>query len=83
VLWDQDARIALPLLQRLRQVPGLVVGDNEPYTERDETGFTLRHHGAARGIPHVGLEIRQDEITSAEGEARYADLLRAALSPIL
>lgn len=83
VLWDQDARIPAPLIQNLGRGTGLVVGDNEPYTERDETGFTLRHHAGRRGLPHVVLEIRQDEISSAEGQARYADLIGEALSPIL
>ena len=34
VLWDQDGRIATPMLEILRKNPTLVVGDNEPYSAR-------------------------------------------------
>jgi predicted N-formylglutamate amidohydrolase len=83
VLWDDDPRIALPLMRELSRDPALVVGDNEPYTARDAVGFTMCHHAVARGLPHVMLEIRQDEIASDDGAGRYAGLIFAALQPIL
>jgi predicted N-formylglutamate amidohydrolase len=83
ILWDDDPRLPLPLLEHLGQVAGIVVGDNEPYSARDPHGFTMQHHAIARGLPHVLLELRQDEIATDEGARRYARLLHEALEPIL
>jgi predicted N-formylglutamate amidohydrolase len=83
VLWNRDGRVALPLLRELARRPGLVVGDNEPYSARLPTDFTIPHHAEARGLPHVTLELRQDEIADDEGAARYAALIAQALAPIL
>ncbi len=82
VLWNHDARMAGPLLRALNAVPGLEVGDNEPYSGR-EVGFTMARHAEAAGLPHVALEIRQDLIADAPGVARWVDVLATALSGIL
>jgi len=83
VLWDSDARIPGPLLAALRADPALVVGDNEPYSAREPQGYTVRHHAVARGLPHVAIELRQDLVADEAGAARWADILAAALAPIL
>jgi|HubBroStandDraft_1064217.scaffolds.fasta_scaffold00540_6 predicted N-formylglutamate amidohydrolase len=83
ILWDRDPRLALPLLAGLSALPGLVVGDNEPYSGRDPEGYTLQHHATRRGLPHVLIELRQDEIDTAAGAERFAGYLEAALAPIL
>jgi predicted N-formylglutamate amidohydrolase len=82
VLWDRDPRIAVPLLRELRQ-RGLTVGDNEPYSARGPTDFTMPYHAERRGLPHVMIEIRQDEIDSDDGAARYAEICALSLAPIL
>jgi len=69
VLFNRDARLAEPLLRLLRDEPGLVVGCNEPYAASDLTDFSLCHHGEARGIPCVELEIRQDLIADDDPAA--------------
>ena len=83
VLWDGDGRIASPLLGALRDDAALVVGDNEPYSARRPAGYTMRHHALEQGLPHVAIEIRQDEIADARGAAAWADRLAAVLRPIL
>jgi predicted N-formylglutamate amidohydrolase len=83
VLWDLDGRIALPLLEGLRGEPGLVVGDNEPYSAREPVGYTQRHHGAEPGLPHVALELRQDLVADDAGAAVWAERLARVLRPIL
>ena len=79
ILWDRDDRLAAPLLAALRAEPGLVVGDNAPYTGRLKNDCLYRH-GTARGLPHALIEIRQDLIGSDAGQIewaeRYARLLR-------
>ena len=69
----RDPRLAAPLLQLLREETGLVVGDNEPYSVGDLTDFTIIQHGERRGIPHVEVEIRQDLIAEAAGQAEWAE----------
>jgi len=73
VLYNEDdraARIAIPLLE----AEGLVVGDQEPYSGR-LLNATMNRHAEAEGRPYLGIEIRQDEITDAAGQARWAALL--------
>lgn len=82
VLWNRDPRMALPVLDRLRAVDGLVVGDNEPYSGR-EINYSLDTHAGAAGLPHVSFEIRQDLIADTDGAERWADLLARVLRPVL
>lgn len=82
LLWNRDARLVVPLLKALRADPALCVGDNEPYDGR-EVAYTMETHAAAAGLPHVGLEIRQDLIETAEGCEAWAQRLVKALDPVL
>jgi predicted N-formylglutamate amidohydrolase len=63
----------------LRSEPGLIVGDNEPYSGKEQIGYTLPHHGESRGIPHVEIEIRQDLIQLPSGQAEWSRRMTAAL----
>jgi predicted N-formylglutamate amidohydrolase len=83
ILWDADPRIAVPLLANLRAHADLVVGDNEPYSAKQPVGHTVRAHAVPAGLPHVAVEIRQDLIDTASGARHWAELLAAALDPIL
>ncbi len=81
VLWDADPRLALPLIDRLRADPDLVVGDNEPY-DGALAGDALYRHATARGLPHALVELRQDLIADAAGAAAWADRLAAILTEL-
>ena len=83
ILWDKDPRMPVPVLAALRREPGLVVGDNEPYSAREPAGYTVRHHAVTRGLPHLSVEIRQDLIATGAGTAEWADRLVRVLTPIL
>lgn len=83
ILWDRDPRIAVPMLEALRTEPGLVVGDNEPYSGRHPADYTVDVHADNRGWPHVCIEIRQDLVTDATGVAAWAERLARVLEPIL
>ena len=67
------------VLALLQAEPGIVAGDNEPYSVSDETDYTIPVHGERRGIPHVAIEIRQDLITEATGQAEWAERLARLL----
>jgi predicted N-formylglutamate amidohydrolase len=83
VLWNRDARLARPLIARLAATEGVVVGDNQPYSGRDEHGYTLPRHVEGAGIPHVLLEIRQDLIDTRHGAEEWSEKLYGALAPLL
>ena len=87
MLYNRDARLARPLLALLRREPDLVAGDKEPYAVSDETDYTIPVHGERRGLPHIGIEIRQDLIATDEGQrawaARLARLLPEAYRKLL
>ncbi len=71
ILWDNDDRLPAFLMDQLRAEPGIVVGDNEPYTGA-LIGDCLYQHGTKNGLPHVLIEIRQDLIAEAAGQAAWA-----------
>ncbi len=82
LLSNRDRRVADFLMQALRHEHGLEVGDNIPYRLTDDGDYGVPVHGEQRGLPHVLIELRQDEVASAAGQAawvrRLAPLLRAA-----
>jgi predicted N-formylglutamate amidohydrolase len=78
ILWDTDPRVARPLLKGLRAEPGLIIGDNEPYTGALR-GDTIWRHATRRGLPCALVEVRQDLVGDGEGVAEWAD----RLAPIL
>ncbi|MFG1409686.1 N-formylglutamate amidohydrolase [Xanthobacter sp. VTT E-85241] len=86
VLYNRDPRLARALFAMLEREPGLVVGDNEPYSVSDASDYTIPIHGERRGLLHVAVEIRQDLIAEAAGQAawgaRMAHLLVSALAAL-
>jgi predicted N-formylglutamate amidohydrolase len=83
VLWHRDSRLPQPLLAALRAEPDLVIGDNQPYSGRDERGFSIQAHGEQHGLPHVLIELRQDQVDTPGGAAGWAARLARLLGPIL
>lgn len=53
---------------------GLNVGDQLPYSGK-VLNATMNRHAEAQDIPYVGIEIRQDLISDAQGQERFAALL--------
>ena len=83
VMWDKDPRIALPMMENLRKVEDVCFGDNEPYSGRHSHDFTIDHHAEPAGLPHVGIEVRQDLVRDSAGARKWAGVLAAALQDIL
>lgn len=83
VLWDDDPRIAVPLLSALGGEAGLIVGDNKPYSAREPRGYTVSHHAHTPGFPHVAIELRQDLVADKAGAREWAGRLARLLKPIL
>lgn len=82
VLWDKDPRLALPLLEGLRAIPGIEVGDNVPYSGQLK-GDTLYRHGTARGLAHALVEVRQDLILGPEGQAEWGERLAEVVRKVM
>ena len=83
VLYHRDTRLAHALLAALKEEPDLVVGDNQPYSISDGSDFAVPVHGEQRGLLHVELEIRQDLIADAQGQAHWAQRLARILPTLL
>jgi len=84
VLYNEDDRLAGPAIAALK-AEGLIVGDQQPYSGR-LLNATMNRHAEANGIPYVGIEMRQDLVGDAAGQARFAERLarmlgNAALKP--
>jgi predicted N-formylglutamate amidohydrolase len=79
VLYNRDRRFAGILYDMLRRDPKLIIADNQPYFVSDKTDYTIPRHAEDRGLPHVEIELRQDLIGDAAGQADWAHRLAAAL----
>ena len=79
VLYNRDRRFAGLVLEMLRREPGLTVADNQPYFVSDETDYSIPHHGEARGLPHVEIEIRQDLLLDEAGQREWAQRITRVL----
>jgi predicted N-formylglutamate amidohydrolase len=77
-----DRRIADPLLAALRRERDLIVGDNEPYSPKDNVDYTIRRHGRERGLPNVMIEIRNDLVADEAAQREWVDRLAGALGAL-
>ena len=76
VLHDRgDTRFAIALLSALRELPDIVVGDNEPY-RMDSTDYTVPHHAFPRATLYAEIEVRQDLIADAAGIKQWSERLQ-------
>lgn len=83
VLWDRDSALAQQLLAALRRNPGIVVGDNEPYSARGKFDFSRMHHASTAGLPYALVEIREDLLASPRRITYFSNMLGDALERAL
>ncbi len=74
-----ERTFAEAMLAVLRRDKALVVGDNEPYSARDNVDYTIRRHGYDRGLPHVMIEVRNDLLRAARDIAAWVERLADAV----
>lgn len=73
ILYNEDNRlagIAIPGFMDL----GLTVGDQLPYSGQ-LLNYTMDRHAEARNIPYLGIEMRQNEVATADQQAQMADMI--------
>ncbi|MEX4006255.1 N-formylglutamate amidohydrolase [Neoaquamicrobium sediminum] len=80
LLYNRDDRLARKLMTAIVGLDDTVnAAFNEPYTGNDLTDYAIPVHGEKRGIEHVLIEIRNDLIADAAGQARWAEFLAVAI----
>ncbi len=72
VLHRGDSVFSRRVLTLLRAAEGDAAGDNQPYA-MDGTDNTVPLHADAHGLDYLELEVRQDLLADAAGQARIAD----------
>jgi Predicted N-formylglutamate amidohydrolase len=77
ILYNADDRLAQPVIAALAG-EGLLVGDQQPYSGK-LLNATMNRHAEANAILYAGIEMRQDLVGDAAGQARFADLLARTL----
>ena len=82
IIHDGDERLSAPLIAALEALKRFTVGENEPYSPTDRVYFTLEKHARSRGLSCAMVEIRNDEIADAAGQAKWAELLAGILGRI-
>ena len=74
ICWDCDNRLATPFISSLKS-EGFCVGENQPYGFDELSDFTIPEHGLKRGIPHILIEVRNDQIRDEAGIENWSQRL--------
>lgn len=82
VMFSHDDRLGRALIKALSAEPGVVVGENEPYSGFIH-GYAQKLHGLAQVLPHAQIEVRQDLIGDETGQKKWAGILARALAPLI
>jgi predicted N-formylglutamate amidohydrolase len=67
-----DRSLADPILARLLRPGDITVGDNQPYDLDPRVDYSIPFHAMRRGLPHLQVEFRQDEIADATAQRQWA-----------
>ena len=70
------------MLVALRE-EGLTVGENQPYGFEELPDFTIPEYGLKRGLPHILLEIRNDQIRGDKDIKTWAERIALHLTAAL
>lgn len=81
LLWQQRAPYVDALLRWFSN-RGWEIGDNHPYDGRDALGYSLERHALRRGLPHVLLELRQDQVYTPQLQRIWALRIADALCAV-
>jgi len=74
-----DRRLTDPVLAALRRPGDVIVGDNEPYDLDPAVDYSTPFHALSRGLRHLQVEFRQDELPDAAAQRRWAERFAQAL----
>jgi predicted N-formylglutamate amidohydrolase len=77
---NENRRATDPALTALRQLDGIVVGDNEPYDMNTDEDYSTPEHALSRGLDYLQVEFRQDMVATPEGQKRFAEFFAPAVA---
>ncbi|MBA3677225.1 MAG: N-formylglutamate amidohydrolase [Sphingosinicella sp.] len=80
ILYNEDDRAARVAIEAL-QARGIPTGDNLPYSGKI-LNTTMNMHAEARGLPYLGIEVRQDLISDDIGIAHWASILAPVIAEV-
>lgn len=84
LLYNRDPRLGLALATAVRaDNPGLIVTENAPYQCSDLTDYAVPVHAEPRGVLHVLVEIRNDQIATPDAQEAWAGILTRGLKRAL
>lgn len=83
IMWKNDPRLPLPLIEAIRSCGRFSVQDNQPYSFVENDWFTLDRHGLSIGVPNAYVEVRSDLIADQASIQTMADVLEASIRRIL
>lgn len=75
VLYNKQSAPSKRAIAMLREETNWTIGDQQPYSGV-LLNASMNRHAEANHIPYIGIEMRQDCIASAEGQALFASTLR-------
>jgi predicted N-formylglutamate amidohydrolase len=75
----EDRSLVNPLLEALGSSNEFSVGDNQPYNLDPKVDYSTPSHAIRRGLRHLQVEFRQDEIGTAAGQKLWAERFAMAL----
>ena len=67
------------VLAALRHDGDIMVGDNQPYDLDPKIDFSIPFHAMRRNLTHLQVEFRQDEVSDASAQRRWAVRFAQAL----
>jgi predicted N-formylglutamate amidohydrolase len=80
LLHNRDSCFARRMMDAFVSInPKVAAGHNQPYTVDDLSDFTIPVHGERRKLPHVLIEVRNDQLGDEPGQKHWAHLLAGAL----
>ena len=80
---ERDRSLTGPMLDLLRRPGDITVGDNQPYDLDPSVDYTIPFHALRRGMPHLQVEFRQDEVREAAGQTWWARRFTEALAALV
>ncbi len=75
-----DRSIVQPVLDSLRRLGDVAVGDNQPYDLDPLVDYSIPFHAMRRNLQYLQVEFRQDQVEDLEGQAGWAQRFAGTLS---
>jgi predicted N-formylglutamate amidohydrolase len=84
ICFNRDGALAKSFMHTVQAAnPTIIAAFNEPYPVEDISDYTIPVHAERRGLPHVLIEVRNDQLIDAEGQEYWARLIAEGLNKAL